>query len=96
MMRLLDEHDTAWAEQGRGAGDNGERQLIDVRTESSEISVCWGHLSYCLMLLNLLIVRVIRDERIQRRTGDTVTVTRSFSNVPHHALAAESTGGRKG
>lgn len=57
VMRLLEEHDTAWARQGRVAGDHGEAWILEIRTLSSDIALYWDYLDDRLILLILLIVR---------------------------------------
>ena len=56
-MRLLEEHETAWARQGRVAGDHGEAWILEIRTESSGISLYWDYVDNRLILLILLIAR---------------------------------------
>lgn len=56
VMRLLEDHETAWARQGRVAGNIGEAWILEIRTPTSDISVYWDYLDGRLLLLILLIV----------------------------------------
>ena len=57
--RLLNEHESAWARQGRVKGESGEAWIIELRTPSADISIYWDYLAGRLILLAALITRSV-------------------------------------
>ncbi len=57
IVRLMGEHAGAWARQGRVAGENGEAWIIEIRTDSCDMSLYWDYLDGQFILLAVLIVR---------------------------------------
>lgn len=57
VTRLLRDHATAWARQGRVAGEGGEAWITEIRTGDFDISLYWDYLEDAFILLLLLIVR---------------------------------------
>ncbi len=57
ILRLADEHESAWARQGRVAGENGEAWIIEIRAGAVDLSLYWDYLDGQLILLVLLLVR---------------------------------------
>ena len=55
--RLLEEHESAWARQGRVTGESGEAWIIELRAPSADISLYWDYLDGELILLAALIIR---------------------------------------
>ena len=55
--RLLDEHESAWARQGRVRGESGEAWIIELRAPNADISLYWDYLDGELILLAALIIR---------------------------------------
>lgn len=57
IVRLVDGHESAWARQGRVAGENGEAWIIEIRVGGVDLSLYWDYLDGRLILLVLLLVR---------------------------------------
>ena len=57
VQRLLEEHETAWARQGRVAGEHGEAWIVEIRSAKRDISLYWDYLEGRLILLAVLLVR---------------------------------------
>jgi len=57
ILRLADDHESAWARQGRVAGEDGEAWIIEIRAGAADLSLYWDYLDGHLILLVLLLVR---------------------------------------
>jgi hypothetical protein len=57
IRRLLHDHQSAWARQGRVTGNGGAAWIIEVRTSASDVSIYWDYLDDQLMLLAALVNR---------------------------------------
>ena len=57
ILRLLDEHEGAWARRGRVAGEGGEAWILEIRPKRADISLYWNYLEDERLVLLLLLVR---------------------------------------
>lgn len=57
IRRLLHDHQSAWARQGRVTGDGGVAWIIELRTSTSDISIYWNYHGGQLILLAALVAR---------------------------------------
>lgn len=55
--RLLVDHKSAWARQGRVAGEYGEAWIIGLRTPAAAIALYWDYYEENLILLAAVIAR---------------------------------------
>ena len=59
IVKLLADHETAWARQGRVAGETGDAWIIEIRSANYDVSLYWNYLDNRLILLAVLIVRPV-------------------------------------
>jgi len=55
--RLLTNHTSAWARQGRVAGEHGEAWILEIHTKRADLSLYWDYVDDRLIILLLLLVR---------------------------------------
>ena len=57
IQRLLVEHSTAWARQGRIEGEKGSAWILAVRTPSLEAALYWDYQDEAMVVLLALAIR---------------------------------------
>jgi len=55
IARLLEDHTSAWARQGRVAGEHGDAWILEFRTRHADVSLYWNYLDDHLILLVILL-----------------------------------------
>ena len=59
VIRLLEEHEGAWARRGRVTGRGGEAWILDIRSSSADMYLYWDYFGDQLVILLLLLVRPV-------------------------------------